>query len=86
MSGVAAANYIYVECPHCRGMVEIRQSEINCAIFRHGADINFEPISPHLPKPQCDELVNSKKIYGCAGPFKVDKLNGGWVANPCDYI
>ena len=79
-------NYIYVKCPYCDGMVEVHQSEINCAIFRHAVDMNFEPISPHMPKPQCDELVNGKKIYGCAGPFKLGKVNGNWVATACGYI
>ncbi len=78
---------IYVECPTCHGVVEIKQTEINCAIFRHGVfKADFTPISPHLPKAQCDELTNNGQIFGCGHPFKLEKVNTNWIAVLCDYI
>ena len=55
-------------CPHCGGGVIIEQ--INCAIFRHGYYIGGGQINPHMPKIECEKLIEEKKIYGCGGPFK----------------
>jgi hypothetical protein len=68
-----------MECPHCGIGIEIL--EINCAIFRCGVyKDTYQQIPPHLPKTECDALV--EKIYGCGKPFQLvgDKLE------PCDYV
>lgn len=44
--------------------------------------IPTEPINPHMPKEQCDELVKQGKVLGCAKPFR---LIGNHV-DICDYI
>ena len=78
-------NEFEVKCPHCGEYIIIE--EINCAIFRHGIyKTNFEQINPHLPKKQCDELINKKLIYGCGKPFRIEKNNNLWVGIICDYI
>lgn len=64
-----------VKCPHCFCYIEIL--EVNCGIFRHGADENFNQIPPHAPKEIC-----KKKVYGCGKPFKI--INN--EAIKCDYI
>ena len=68
-----------MECPYCKIGIEI--VEVNCAIFRCGIyKDTFQQIPPHLPKKECDAIVD--KIYGCGRPFKL--VDGKLV--PCDYI
>lgn len=75
----------FVECPHCKCQVEILQ--INCAIFRHGVFKDTkEQIHPHLPKEQCDALIQEDKIYGCGKPFQLIKNGEKYEATICDYI
>jgi hypothetical protein len=72
---------MFVECPHCRGVVEI--AELNCAIFRHAVlKATGKQINPHAPKQVCDTLVAQGAIHGCGRPFKI--VEG--VAVVCDYI
>lgn len=69
------------ECPHCQGSIEVK--ELNCQIFRHGVlKSNGQPISPHLPKAECDRLFQQKLIYGCGKPFRFN----GHEIEKCDYI
>ncbi len=78
---------IILPCPHCKDLIEILESEINCGIFRHGSlKINYQQIDPHLPKKICDELVEKNLIYGCGKPFQIIKVNNQWQIIPCDYI
>ena len=64
--------YIIISCPHCDVQILIYLKELNCRIFRHGYYIKkLEQINPHLPKDQCEELINNKKIIGCGKPFKI---------------
>jgi hypothetical protein len=66
-------------CPHCGIMIEIVQ--LNCAIFRCGIyKHNYQQIPPHLPKRECDLLID--KIYGCGKPFRVINKK----LEICDYI
>ena len=70
-----------LKCPKCGTTIIIE--EVNCAIFRCGVyKHNGEQIPPHLPKKDCDKLVEENKIWGCASPFKYE--NG--KLNTCDYI
>jgi hypothetical protein len=66
---------IFLDCPHCGGMVEIEQ--INCGIFRHGIFKTGEQIPPHDQKK---EYADS--IWGCGKPFKYE--HGKLIE--CDYI
>ncbi len=74
-----------VQCPHCKEYVIIEQ--INCAIFRHGVyKNNLCQIPPHLPKPECDNLIEKDLIYGCGKPFKIEYIGDKWIALECGYI
>ena len=79
-------DYPIIQCPHCGNQVLIEQ--INCAIFRHGIlKSNGEQIPPHASKADCDRLVETNQVYGCAKPFKLIKdLSGNWIGEICDYI
>lgn len=72
---------IEVSCPHCGGLVIIQA--VNCAIFRHGVyKHNNKQIPPHLPKIECDKLVEENAVWGCGKPFKYANKS----AIKCDYI
>lgn len=72
-------------CPHCECYVTIL--EINCAIFRHAIlKSNYQQISPHLSKKECDKLIENNSIYGCGKPFRIIKNNDKFEAEICDYI
>lgn len=79
---------IILNCPHCKHIVVVNRKDINCAIFRHAIlRENGEQIDPHSSKEICDNLVNAGKVFGCAKPFKlvrVDSLN--FIAEKCEYI
>jgi len=80
--------FYLIECPHCKGDIQIFENELNCKIFRHGTyKHSGEQINPHLNKQECDDLINKNLIYGCGKPFQV-KFNDDkeLVANICDYI
>jgi hypothetical protein len=80
---------ININCPHpdCGLLVVIDPREINCAIFRHGVyKKTGRQMSPHAPKPYCDQVFAQGLIYGCGKPFKLLKLDGKIVAVVCDYI
>lgn len=67
-------------CPHCGEHVEIEQ--INCGIFRHGNTLDGQPLSPHLPRAECDRLRSERLlIHGCGRPFKFD----GKTISVCEY-
>jgi len=74
-----------IQCPHCNDYIIIEQ--INCAIFRHGVlKINNQQINPHLPKIECENLINKDLIYGCGKPFMIKNIDNKWIAVICDYI
>lgn len=78
---------IILTCPHCSQYILIFKNEINCAIFRHAVFKNtFMQISPHLPKDECDKLIESNEVFGCAKPFKIINEENNFVAVICDYI
>ena len=73
---------ILVHCPHCQQLIEI--VELNCRIFRCGIfKQTGEQLPPHLPKIDCDRLVDV--IYGCGKPFIINESEP-YVATICDYI
>ena len=68
-----------LQCLHCGISIEV--VEVNCSIFRCGIyKHNFQQIHPHLPKEECDLIVD--KIYGCGKPFKYVNQR----LEKCDYI
>lgn len=76
------------QCPTCQSYVIVCIKDINCKIFRHGVDLNYVQINPHLPKSECLKLAKSNLIYGCGNPFKINydlKINKYHVTK-CDYI
>lgn len=76
-------------CPHCNDLIVVKKEEINCGIFRHASYIqNTEnQINPHASKEECEQLVASGTIYGCAKPFslKLDE-QGKPIVEICDYV
>lgn len=78
---------IHVECPNCKNMILIMSTDINCAIFRHGAyKSNMAQINPHESKEVCDSLFNENKIYGCGKPFKLLSNENNYLTEMCDYL
>lgn len=72
---------LIVQCPHCEMFIEV--VELNCKIFRCGVyKETYIQIHPHLPKEECDSLVQSDMIYGCGRPFKIVDN----IPQKCDYI
>ena len=83
---MAEQAFYQVTCPHCQGTIIIYHGELNCRIFRHGAFIaNGEPIHPHLPKDECDRLLQENLIVGCGKPFRIEGT-ADIIAVICDYI
>tara|TARA_B100000963_G_scaffold627_1_gene505 strand:- start:636 stop:881 length:246 start_codon:yes stop_codon:yes gene_type:complete len=80
-------NSIYINCPHCKQVIEVLKSQFNCKIFRHGVfKDTYTQIDPHLPKVQCDKLVAENKIYGCGKPFRLVIEGNKFKTEICDYI
>ena len=80
-------SYIVVTCPHCDGSIQIYNSEVNCAIFRHAVlKENMCQIDPHATKEVCERLIKQKKVFGCGRPFKLVFHDEVWTAIPCDYV
>ena len=79
--------YYTLKCPSCDDLVLIHKNELNCRIFRHAVyKHDMQPIPPHLSKPECDTLVSSGTIYGCAKPFRVEGDGEEINAVLCDYV
>lgn len=77
--------YTFVICPHCFIMIEV--VELNCKIFRCGIyKESGEQINSHLPKNECDRLVNTGMIYGCGKPFQITNETPPYLVIKCDYI
>jgi hypothetical protein len=81
-------DYYVFKCPHCEQYTQVHKNEINCRVFRHAVyKTNMIPINPHAPKEQCDNLLASDQIYGCAKPFILNKdSNGNYIVDLCEYI
>ena len=85
MSETCSSSEKFVTCPHCDTTVEVL--ELNCKIFRCGVfKESGEQINPHLPKNECENLVNTGAIYGCGKPFQITNDNPPYVVIKCDYI
>jgi len=83
------------ECPHCDQLIQCLRTEINCAVYRHSVDLETgQQINPHLPKEECDRLIEEGRVYGCCKPFRFvptgppdesGRPTGPFVEQ-CDYI
>jgi len=72
---------IVVRCPNCDDLILIEQ--INCSIFRHGVHKDsFTQLNPHATKEECDNA----KVWGCAKPFRLVKVEDFYIAVKCQYI
>jgi len=81
------SDYYTVICPSCQDVVIIYKNELNCRIFRHAVYKNsMQPIPPHASKEECDRLINSGEVYGCAKPFRVEGEDETILAVSCEYI
>ena len=79
--------FIYVSCPHCHAMIQIKHNEMNCKIFRHGIyKSSSKQIDPHLCEEECKRLVFENVIYGCGKPFQLIKQSHTYEAISCAYI
>jgi len=86
---VLADKDVYIfQCPHCLDYIIVGLTELNCHIFRHGADKDNtnNQIDPHAPKEVCTSLVDQEKIYGCGKPFRIIDKDGQKFAVECEYI
>lgn len=64
-----------VQCPSCGGGVWIAYNEINCAIFRHAVyKSNGQQIPPHSSAEECQRLIDSGLVDGCAKPFRIEAV------------
>lgn len=82
-------NIYYLECPHCNGLIEIYEVEINCAIFRHGIfKDSGNQLNPHASKEECESAFTNALIIGCGKPFRLVKSieNNQIFLEKCDYI
>ena len=78
---------IIVNCPHCNIPIIIAVNDLNCRIFRHAVyRHNMQPIDPHASKETCTQLLQTNKIWGCGGPFRIVNKNEEEIAEICDYI
>lgn len=80
-------NMFVFKCPHCSEYVQVEKMQVNCTIFRHAIRRdNYTQISPHTPKLECDYLVETNQVYGCAKPFKFVYASPVNYVIECDYI
>lgn len=76
-------SFCYITCPHCSGLVEVAEQEINCAIFRHS-----KCLGPHAGQSECERQAALKRPEdGCCKGFRLVKnsASGVWEAVRVDY-
>jgi len=79
--------FYIVRCPHCELLIQVKENEINCGIFRHAVlKSNGQQINPHTPKKACKKYRKNELVYGCAKPYQMIKENNHWIVRKCDYI
>lgn len=79
--------YLLFPCPHCGGEIQVKKTEINCAIFRHAVfKDTWEPIEPHSGKQTVDNLIRLGQIRGCGQPLRLISHEGSCKAVKCDWI
>lgn len=74
-----------VQCPHCQEPTIILS--VNCAIFRHASyKHNYEQVSPHASKQECERLIREGKVLGCCMPFRLIQKGSEYEAVKCDFV
>lgn len=79
----------YFNCPNCDGLIEVKNNELNCRIFRHGVYVKGplgligQPMNPHETKEKCEKMVDEQEILGCGKPFKMNENLS--IVQTCDY-
>lgn len=79
-----SADVIEVKCPHCECIFVTTEAELNCGIFRHGAN-GQEQAPPHASEEACNALKAKPDAKGCFMPVKVTKKDGQYVAEKADF-
>lgn len=78
--------YVF-ECPHCNLLVQVKEKDLRCKIFRHAVyKANNKPIKPHAPQADCERLLAQNLVYGCAKPFRLVTTGKVLRAEICGYI
>ena len=77
---------IIISCPHCSKYSIIES--LNCCIFRCGyIKSKNEQIPPHSTKSYVDILkANDDIVGGCGMPFKIELVDGQYIASACEWI
>jgi len=57
------------DCPNCGALIEVREADTNCKIFRHGKDLN-----PHASFEDCAAFLKRPGSIGCAIPLRLDTV------------
>ena len=80
----SSGDFLVFACPHgCGVHIAVNRSEINCGIFRCGANtVTGAQLAPHATKQECDAASLETGFVGCGRPFKFD----GTTAEVCGYI
>ena len=80
----SSGDLLVFACPHgCGVHIAVKRSEINCGIFRCGANtVTGAQLAPHATKQECDAASLEAGFVGCGRPFKFD----GTTAAVCGYI
>jgi hypothetical protein len=73
-------------CPHCEDYIIVGEKDVNCGIFRHGANPDGSHISPHLSMEECERLRAVPNHQGCVKPFRIVSTNPGYRIEVCDYV
>lgn len=71
------SDFYIVECPHCKGVIQIFKTDINCGIFRHGE------LNPHASKQECEQYIKDHPDKGCGKPFQFQEKTGVEI---CEYV
>lgn len=76
------------QCPHCFLFVEVLKNDLNCKIFRHAVfKNNGQNINPHASESECNNLIISDSVVGCAKPFQIVQIsNESYKVQQCGYI
>jgi len=77
---------MFFKCPYCSILIEVKENEVNCGIFRCAKKRTGEDVNPHTPENQMKELVAKNEIWGCGNPFRIKKEGEHHYIAPCGWI
>jgi hypothetical protein len=79
-------------CPHCEMTVEVKKSEMNCRVFRHGYHTSpdkkqlLSQVNPHASKEECEKILAEGNVVGCCRPFQITGDDANMRVEVCEYI